>query len=209
MTQCLNNGGNKKKSVAKSHFCHLATRRVLPESASRRNVYEVRTTGQQLKNGAIAQLVAHLHGMERVGGSNPPSSTTKPSACIWWFLRWFMAGRTTPMNRIASFGAIAQLVAHLHGMERVGGSNPPSSTTKPSACIWWFLRWFMAGRTTPMNRIASFGAIAQLVAHLHGMERVGGSNPPSSTDKAGAICTGLLYLACTLVVQHSEVQQGV
>ena len=129
--------------------------------------------------------------MERVGGSNPPSSTTKPSACIWWFLRWFMAGRTTPMNRIASFGAIAQLVAHLHGMERVGGSNPPSSTTKPSACIWWFLRWFMAGRTTPMNRIASFGAIAQLVAHLHGMERVGGSNPPSSTIKAGASCNGL------------------
>lgn len=27
------------------------------------------------KNGAMAQLVAHLHGMEGVGGSNPPSST--------------------------------------------------------------------------------------------------------------------------------------
>ena len=113
--------------------------------------------------------------MERVGGSNPPSSTTKPSSqAIWWFLRWFMAGLATPMNRIASLGAIAQLVAHLHGMERVGGSNPPSSTTKPSSqAIWWFLRWFMAGLATPMNRIASLGAIAQLVAHLHGMERVG------------------------------------
>ena len=77
-------------------------------------------------------------------------------------------------------------------MERVGGSNPPSSTTKPSnQAIWWFLRWFMAGLATPMNRIASLGAIAQLVAHLHGMERVGGSNPPSSTIKAGASCTGL------------------
>ncbi len=28
-----------------------------------------------IKNGAMAQLVAHLHGMEGVGGSNPPSST--------------------------------------------------------------------------------------------------------------------------------------
>ena len=131
--------------------------------------------------------------MERVGGSNPPSSTTKPSSqAIWWFLRWFMAGLATPMNRIASLGAIAQLVAHLHGMERVGGSNPPSSTTKPSSqAIWWFLRWFMAGLATPMNRIASLGAIAQLVAHLHGMERVGGSNPPSSTIEAGASRTGL------------------
>ena len=135
--------------------------------------------------------------MERVGGSNPPSSTTKPSnQAIWWFLRWFMAGLATPMNRIASLGAIAQLVAHLHGMERVGGSNPPSSTTKPSnQAIWWFLRWFMAGLATPMNRIASLGAIAQLVAHLHGMERVGGSNPPSSTIKAGASCTGLSRLS--------------
>ena len=26
-------------------------------------------------NGAMAQLVARFHGMEEVGGSNPPSST--------------------------------------------------------------------------------------------------------------------------------------
>ena len=31
------------------------------------------------------------------------------------------------------FGAIAQLVAHLHGMERVRGSNPLSSTVKRTA----------------------------------------------------------------------------
>ena len=30
---------------------------------------------------------------------------------------------------------------------------------------------------------ADFGAMAQLVAHLHGMERVRGSNPLSSTDR--------------------------
>ena len=28
-------------------------------------------------NGAMAQLVARFHGMEEVGGSNPPSSTEK------------------------------------------------------------------------------------------------------------------------------------
>ena len=28
-----------------------------------------------------------------------------------------------------------------------------------------------------------YGAMAQLVARLHGMEKVGGSNPPSSTDR--------------------------
>ena len=100
------------------------------------------------ENGAIAQLVAHLHGMERVGGSNPPSSTTKPSSqAIWWFLRWFMAGLATPMNRIASLGAIAQLVAHLHGMERVGGSNPPSSTIEASASRTGLFR-FLAYRPT-------------------------------------------------------------
>lgn len=32
------------------------------------------------------------------------------------------------MNDINKDGAMAQLVAHLHGMEGVGGSNPPSST---------------------------------------------------------------------------------
>ena len=29
----------------------------------------------ELNNGAMAQLVARFHGMEEVGGSNPPSST--------------------------------------------------------------------------------------------------------------------------------------
>src|SRR4051794_2999363 len=30
-----------------------------------------------------------------------------------------------------------------------------------------------------------FGAVAQLVAHLHGMQGVGGSSPPSSTEVSG------------------------
>ena len=31
--------------------------------------------GDELNKGAMAQLVARFHGMEEVGGSNPPSST--------------------------------------------------------------------------------------------------------------------------------------
>ena len=31
--------------------------------------------GDEVNNGAMAQLVARFHGMEEVGGSNPPSST--------------------------------------------------------------------------------------------------------------------------------------
>ncbi len=60
----------------------------------------------------MAQLVARFHGMEEVGGSNPPSSTI-PSATA---------------GGVADDGAMAQLVARFHGMEEVGGSNPPSST---------------------------------------------------------------------------------
>ena len=33
--------------------------------------------GDELNKGAMAQLVARFHGMEEVGGSNPPSSTEK------------------------------------------------------------------------------------------------------------------------------------
>ena len=70
--------------------------------------------------GAMAQLVARFHGMEEVGGSNPPSSTI----CLE---RQFSA--------VSHLGAMAQLVARFHGMEEVGGSNPPSSTiTKAQAC---------------------------------------------------------------------------
>ena len=61
----------------------------------------------------MAQLVARFHGMEEVGGSNPPSSTNRSE---------FFSGWSTHV------GAMAQLVARFHGMEEGGGSNPPSST---------------------------------------------------------------------------------
>ena len=34
-------------------------------------------SGWDTRHGAMAQLVARFHGMEEVGGSNPPSSTTR------------------------------------------------------------------------------------------------------------------------------------
>ena len=48
--------------------------------------------GDELNNGAMAQLVARFHGMEEVGGSNPPSSTKNSDTqlvsvgifcCLW------------------------------------------------------------------------------------------------------------------------------
>ena len=39
--------------------------------------------GDELNNGAMAQLVARFHGMEEVGGSNPPSSTENFDIQLW------------------------------------------------------------------------------------------------------------------------------
>ena len=46
------------------------------------------------------------------------------------------------MRVIADLGAVAQLVAHLHGMQGVRGSNPLSSTFDPCVCREFFLRVF-------------------------------------------------------------------
>ena len=75
--------------------------------------------------------------------------------------------------------------------------------------IWWFWRGGMAGGRVQMRWVGARGAVAQVVAQFHGVEGIGGWYPASSTKMAGARCTGRRYLACTLVVQHSGVQQGV
>ena len=54
----------------------------------RRIVYEVRKERIN-ENGAMAQLVAHLHGMERVRGSNPLSSTMR---CLVKYLSLIQLG---------------------------------------------------------------------------------------------------------------------
>ena len=64
----------------------------------------------------------------------------------------------SPARVDAHLGAMAQLVARFHGMEEVGGSNPPSSTICSE-------RQFSA--------VSHLGAMAQLVARFHGMERSG------------------------------------
>ena len=55
--------------------------------------------GDELNNGAMAQLVARFHGMEEVGGSNPPSSTENPvldqRAPVFYCLRRVFVGRVS------------------------------------------------------------------------------------------------------------------
>ena len=58
--------------------------------------------GDELNNGAMAQLVARFHGMEEVGGSNPPSSTENFDIRFWmsifllleqWLCLWLQRGQ--------------------------------------------------------------------------------------------------------------------
>src|ERR1700727_3771962 len=45
-----------------------------------------------------------------------------------------VAGRPSPGAACVGCGAMAQLVARLHGMQKVRGSNPLSSTGSPDLC---------------------------------------------------------------------------
>ena len=49
--------------------------RICPDGPELHTVIRV-AARERHPNGAMAQLVARFHGMEEVGGSNPPSSTT-------------------------------------------------------------------------------------------------------------------------------------
>jgi hypothetical protein len=50
---------------------------------------------------------------------------------------WFRVIARTPIEARDSKGAIAQLGERLHGMQEVGGSIPPGSTTlRPSGFAW-------------------------------------------------------------------------
>lgn len=59
-------------------FLYIVTRGIELDLRKRLRVryYLSGRQGDELNNGAMAQLVARFHGMEEVGGSNPPSSTT-------------------------------------------------------------------------------------------------------------------------------------
>ena len=61
-------------------------------------IYQV-AGGDEINKGAMAQLVARFHGMEEVGGSNPPSSTEIPvlglRAPVFCCLRPALVGRVS------------------------------------------------------------------------------------------------------------------
>ena len=137
-------------------------------------------------DGAVAQLVAHLHGMQGVRGSNPLSSTVWFSSGRPWVRgavgsgcsssgRWHAGGQgfeSPQLHRVVLFGAPlgsgAQLVAAARllgdGMQGVRGSNPLSSTV-----------WFSCGAWVGAQLVAA----ARLLGD--GMQGVRGSNPLSST----------------------------
>ena len=92
----------------------------------------------------------HLPYKQRVGGSNPSTSTTKLT--YWTF---------------SSAG-----LEHLPYKQRVGGSNPSTSTTKLT--YWTF---------------SSAG-----LEHLPYKQRVGGSNPSTSTEETCALLPGFIFL---------------
>ncbi len=52
------------------------------------------------------------------------------------FFKYFLTVCESLIKLPISFGAIAQLGERLHGMQEVGGSIPPSSTTI-NVSFWW------------------------------------------------------------------------
>ena len=68
-------------------------------------------------NGAMAQLVARFHGMEEVGGSNPPSSTENSDTQV------VSVGFLLPKRRVCEpcFRVISCVGAVLWGLEFVRG----------------------------------------------------------------------------------------
>ena len=72
--------------------------RICPDGSELHTVIRV-AARERRPNGAMAQLVARFHGMEEVGGSNPPSSTENPvldqRAPVFYCLRRVFVGRVS------------------------------------------------------------------------------------------------------------------
>ena len=78
---------------------------------------------ERVDAGAVrARLDDERAGMvgagDRAGGTRPPSSQAKPDR----------SGVRYRADEWTDRGVVAQLGEHLHGMQGVGGSSPPSST---------------------------------------------------------------------------------
>ena len=122
---------------------------------------------KQRKFGAVAQLVAHLHGMQGVRGSSPLSSTDNPPESQdsgGFFCPWILRPAPAMAPRL--------------GVNPCG--VPPRRADWRNRRLWFRLFRLLHGGP---NSQANDGAVAQLVAHLHGMQGVRGSSPLSSTNK--------------------------
>ena len=64
----------------------------------------------------------------------------------------------------ADIGAMAQLVAHLHGMERVRGSNPLSSTNRDFRVIW---NPFFHAKTAEFQRFQGIQRKQRMYGKVH------------------------------------------
>ncbi len=103
-----------------------------------------------MPHGAVAQLVAHFHGMEGVRGSNPLSSTSV--RCSNWLPARSGAGvlfsrRSGPMmlrvDRDSSFVArLADRVAGLPGVEAVALGGSRALNTAMEASDWDFALYY-------------------------------------------------------------------
>ena len=78
--------------------------------------------------GAMAQLVAHLHGMEGVGGSNPPSSTMNRSSAYLRRAFLFLPYKTRPRRFIKAPAASSTAQATNRG----GAAHPIKCGTAPA-----------------------------------------------------------------------------
>ena len=105
----------------------LATRRDRPKACE----IPWPVYSSQLFLGAMAQLVAHLHGMEGVGGSSPPSSTSGrrlENIEIPTFSGLFFSLRKRLETRKKHKKSTE--TAHTHPTERTNPSMPDATSSK-------------------------------------------------------------------------------
>ncbi|VXB35084.1 hypothetical protein ARTHRO8AJ_200021 [Arthrobacter sp. 8AJ] len=144
---------------------------------------------EQQQSGAVAQLVAHLHGMQGVRGSSPLSSTGKSAGTTLVPADFFCAhipdARIAPAPGLCTpaFPGDLSTSGCIQGLG--GGRWRPIGVQRKSALLWSGCSGEFDGKRQ------EYGAVAQLVAHLHGMQGVRGSSPLSSTDtpEKGTITT--------------------
>ena len=137
----------------------------------------------------MAQLVAHLHGMQGVRGSSPLSSTGKSAGTTLVPADFFVPTFRMPALHLRPDFATPAFPGDLSTSGCIkglgGGRWRPIGVQRKSALLW-------SGCSGEFDRKRQkYGAVAQLVAHLHGMQGVRGSSPLSSTDtpEKGTITT--------------------